>query len=73
VELRTPPGVLELVIRDNGVGFDVTAARRRAVRGGSLGLLGLEERVELAGGRVTIDSSPRGTRICARFPMAGRP
>ena len=73
VALIERDGALELVIRDDGVGFDVAAARGRAARGESLGLLGLEERVELAGGRVTLDSSPSGTVIRARFPAAGRP
>jgi signal transduction histidine kinase len=73
VALRERDGALELVVRDDGVGFDVAAARGRAARGESLGLLGLEERVELAGGRVTMDSSSSGTEIRATFPASGRP
>jgi len=57
-------------VRDDGVGFDVAAAHRRALSGESLGLLGLEERVELAGGRVVIESAPgRGTTVRVSLPL----
>jgi signal transduction histidine kinase len=63
---------LELVVRDDGSGFDVDAAHERAVRGGSLGLLGMEERVSLAGGSLAIISTAEtGTEVRARFPSGG--
>ena len=56
---------------DNGIGFDVATARRRAIQGASAGLLGLEERVELAGGRSSIVSTPgQGTVLRAWLPLA---
>ena len=62
---------LNLVVEDDGSGFDVTAARERASRGESFGLLGMEERATLAGGRFGIESRPgSGTRVVARFPVA---
>lgn len=65
VELRRDATSLELTVRDDGVGFDVAGSRYRA----SLGLLGMEERVTLAGGRLEIESTPgRGTLVRARFP-----
>jgi signal transduction histidine kinase len=74
VELRQGPGELRLAVRDDGVGFDVRAARRRAARGASLGLLGIYERVQLVGGQIDIASGPgRGTEIRARFPTAPAP
>ena len=60
-------------MRDDGVGFDVAAARGRAARGESLGLLGLEERVELAGGQVSIELLAGGHGDPRAFPAAGRP
>lgn len=64
---------LELLIEDDGVGFDLAAARDRAAHGDSLGLLGISERVALAGGQLTIKSSPeQGTAIRARLPLRGR-
>ncbi len=61
---------LELRVRDDGIGFDVPAALARARHGASLGLLGMQERVRLAGGAIAIESTPgQGTEICARFPI----
>ena len=74
VELSAANGTLQLVVRDDGRGFDVPAARRRAAHGGSQGLLSMQERVALAGGDLEIDSAPgRGTTVRARLPLtAGR-
>jgi len=69
VELRQCNGWLAMTVRDDGAGFDVTAARRKARAGSSLGLLGMEERVILAGGQFDVRSAPdRGTEISFRFP-----
>ena len=51
IEFRQSKRELQLGIRDDGVGFDVGAAQSRAVGGGSLGLLGMHERVRLCGGK----------------------
>jgi PAS domain S-box-containing protein len=60
VRLRGKPGLLELRIRDDGVGFDP-----RLVKGnGGLGLVGIGERSRLVNGKLTIASRPnRGTVI----------
>jgi signal transduction histidine kinase len=72
VWLRVEGDQLQLTVRDEGKGFDVAAARRRAARGGSQGLLGMQERVGLAGGELEIDSAKgRGTTVRARLPLAG--
>ena len=69
--LRADAGAVTLLIRDDGVGFDVEAAQERAVAGGSMGLLGMQEQVALAGGQFAIASAPgSGTRIQIRFPLA---
>jgi PAS domain S-box-containing protein len=63
---------LELTVSDDGRGFDVNEARRRGVAGERFGLLGMEERVALAGGRMTITSAPgQGTEIRAALPYKG--
>ncbi len=73
VALRRNGDALELVIEDNGTGFDVAAAWSRAAHGSSLGILGLEERAMLAGGRSEIISRPGlGTRIRTVVPATGR-
>ncbi len=69
VELRRMQGDLVLVVEDDGVGFDVLRARRRAGRQPHLGLTGMSERICTIGGSIEITSAPgRGTRISARFP-----
>ncbi|HKI32879.1 MAG TPA: ATP-binding protein [Gemmataceae bacterium] len=70
VALRRQSAEVCLVIRDDGAGFDVAAARTRATRGGSLGLLGMQERVLLTGGEIDIVSdSGQGTEVRARWPL----
>lgn len=61
---------LQLILEDNGVGFDVDAKLNRANKGQSLGLLSIKERTFLVNGLVNIDSTPeQGTRIELRVPM----
>ncbi len=74
VELDRTPEVLHLVVRDDGVGFDVVMAQQRAQQGTSLGLLGMRERVALLGGELDFNSAPgRGTEVHAFFPVQSRP
>jgi signal transduction histidine kinase len=55
---------LELVVEDDGCGFDVGAAPQR------FGLVGMRERVRLAGGGLEIESAPgKGTRLTANLPL----
>lgn len=55
---------LRLEIRDNGLGFDPHTLRAQPGRG--LGLIGMQERLAMIGGRLTIDSAPgKGTCIIA--------
>jgi signal transduction histidine kinase len=68
--LRRQYQEVTLIIQDDGVGFDVLSARQRAQGGESIGLLGMEERVRLAGGSFVISSAPgEGTRIELCFPL----
>ena len=61
---------LDLIVHDDGAGFDVAAARQHAARGGSLGLLGMQERAVLLGGRITIEAGPGiGTKVHLRVPL----
>lgn len=70
VRLERAAQELTLVIRDNGVGFDPETVRVHARAGTSVGLSGMEERVQLAGGTFTITSAPAtGTEIRASFPL----
>ena len=52
-------------VQDDGQGFDP----QRTAPAASHGLAGMRHRVEAAGGRLTISSSPgAGTRVCATLP-----
>ena len=69
VELHRTPEALHLVVRDDGIGFDVMTAEQ----GASLGLLGMRERVALLAGEMDCKSAPgRGTEIHAFFPVRTR-
>jgi len=50
VRVRRVTGGIAIAIRDDGCGMDVAQARRDALRGVSMGLLGMEERVSSLGG-----------------------
>lgn len=70
VALRQGAGEVVLSVEDNGIGFDVAAARKATARNASMGLLGMEERVRLAGGWLEITSERHvGTNIRAHFPL----
>jgi NO-binding membrane sensor protein with MHYT domain len=59
-----------LRVTDDGVGFDVGAARARALAGESLGVLDMHETAALAGGVFSILSSAEtGTTVDVRFPL----
>jgi len=65
---QTPPRVLRIEIRDDGVGFDPD---ERAIRSRRLGLTSMSERAHALGGRLTIESSPdAGTTVRAEVPLA---
>jgi signal transduction histidine kinase len=70
LRLYNVEGRLALSVRDDGSGFDLEAARRRGAAGASLGLVGMEERVALAGGTLELRSAAgQGTVLLATFPL----
>lgn len=55
-----------IIVRDEGCGFDVTAAPMSS----GFGLFSVRERLQLFGGRITIQSAPnQGTRITIHAPI----
>ncbi len=69
VELKLEGGVLALLIRDDGVGFDPGSTRGEA---SGLGLHGMGERAALLGGSLDINSAPgKGTTVRASVPVTG--
>jgi signal transduction histidine kinase len=70
VELRCENGKLRLLVRDNGVGFDVESVRAQTL---GLGLVGITERAALDGGGARIISSlGTGTTVEVVLPLTLR-
>jgi PAS domain S-box-containing protein len=73
VDLHLVAEALDLRVRDDGIGFDAGVARNRAIGGASVGLLGMQERVSLAGGEYELSTRPGGgTEVRARLPLGGK-
>jgi signal transduction histidine kinase len=69
ITLVRKEGFAVVVVEDDGRGFDP-----RTTRTGSLGFVGMRERVELVGGRLTVESAPgAGTTIAAEVPVTRTP
>ena len=67
VDLRCKSGELRVLVRDNGIGFDVEATRAQAA---GLGLIGIKERATLLSGCAKITSSQnQGTTIEVSLPV----
>ena len=65
VRLSSAEGTLLTEIQDDGLGFDASA-----IPSGHYGLIGLRERVRLAGGQFTIESAPqKGTLLRINIPL----
>jgi two-component system sensor histidine kinase UhpB len=65
VRLAVKKGSLELSVIDDGVGFDSTAGV-----GKGLGLISMQERASMLGGRFSIASATgAGTAVLARVPL----
>ncbi len=66
IGLQGTPGGLELSIEDDGEGFDLES---QCAKGG-LGLIGMRERVRLAGGSIALAAQPgQGVKITIHVPL----
>ena len=69
VRLRCDKVTTRLEIEDDGVGFDPAVALQADPAGPGWGLVGIQERVALAGGEFQIESTPgRGTTLRVAVP-----
>jgi signal transduction histidine kinase len=74
VALRWRDAMLQLVIADDGVGFDPREAQAGAAHDASLGLIGMQERVLLIDGELFVESaSGCGTTVRAHVPLPPAP
>jgi len=63
-------GTVKITVQDNGRGFQPPGQAREFVEVGKLGLTGMVERAELAGGSLTVHSGPgQGTTVQAEIPV----
>ena len=70
VVLRQVLGDLQLMVVDDGIGFN-TDERRTPDLAGGFGLVSMQERAELFGGSLIVTSTPgEGTMILARWPQS---
>jgi signal transduction histidine kinase len=66
VHLWGTPDEIHLTVSDSGAGFELEDARN----GQGLGLISMQERIQLVKGTLSIESRPRlGTTIHARAPL----
>lgn len=69
ISLRRDGTDLLLCVQDDGLGFDLAAMQERATAGGSLGVLGMQERATLLGGQLNVVSAlGQGCTVQLRAP-----
>ena len=67
--IECQPTVVQLIVRDDGVGFDLEAAAQRTASA-AIGLTSMRERTGLLNGSFVVDTQPgQGTSICVQLPL----
>lgn len=70
IRLGHCPGGIELIVKDNGVGFDLDSALRLGSDKRGFGLASMKERTTLSGGKYLLRTGPGiGTTIKAVWPL----
>ncbi|MEE9616749.1 MAG: PAS domain S-box protein, partial [Anaerolineae bacterium] len=70
VEVACVDRNLRVQVTDDGCGFDAATVLRTGLAEGHFGLVGLQERATLLGGKARIESAPgKGTRIAVELPL----
>lgn len=70
VQLSFRGDKLQVAVTDNGRGFEVPESPAELARAGHFGLLGLQERAELIGAQLAIESRPgQGTSVTVTVPL----
>ncbi len=68
IRLRAREGCLELIVEDDGIGFDPNAPQPGPRPDGGFGLHSVRERLALIGSDLTVEPSAPGTRVRIRLP-----
>lgn len=61
---------LQMVVSDDGHGFDDTSEEQRLRSSGGLGLRNMQERMKHFEGNLEVNTSPKGTVLTARLPKS---
>ena len=73
VVIRRPDATLQVIVEDNGCGFDLAAQSAKVGNRRGLGLDGMRERLSLVGGTLDVESAVgAGTTIFARIALDGQ-
>ncbi|SPD74132.1 hypothetical protein PITCH_A2050020 [uncultured Desulfobacterium sp.] len=71
IKLISSSGTISLLIKDNGVGFNLKKQEARSANGTNMGLKNMSERVRLLQGKMDIQSAPgKGTKILIEIPYS---
>jgi signal transduction histidine kinase len=74
VLLETRAGAVTLIVEDDGCGFEAGQLLRGPADKQGPGQYGMQERAELLGGRLTVESAPgAGTTVFVQVPLHDRP
>jgi signal transduction histidine kinase/HAMP domain-containing protein len=74
ITCRLSRPVVEVCVEDDGIGFDLSGLSPAPDNPRGLGLLGMQERLELIGGQMEIETTPGlGTRLFIRIPLEDTP
>jgi PAS domain S-box-containing protein len=75
VRMRQMDGAgLQIIVSDEGAGFDSCQLKSAGENGGGFGLFSIRERIGLIGGSVQIDSAPgKGSRLALMVPHGPAP
>ncbi len=67
VKIEFQENILHLIIKDDGIGFELDEVKRK---GNSFGIMGMQERTQLLEGKMEIVSAPRqGTKVVFQIPV----
>ncbi|MBK7645601.1 MAG: hypothetical protein IPJ19_21660 [Planctomycetes bacterium] len=74
VTLHCRGDAVQLVVKDDGIGFDASDLPSQALRVGSIGLLGMRERAMAVGGSLQLKSTASsGTEVLLSVPLTRKP
>ncbi|MEC9488231.1 MAG: sensor histidine kinase [Halanaerobium sp.] len=72
LKLEFVDDLINVVIKDEGTGFDMEQIKEEQKEGARFGLVSLKERAEVVGGQLKIDATPGvGTKIYVQVPRGG--